>query len=111
MAATETSNPSSEHEESNLIKRYFSTLEQWKDMELWAAEETSKDDGSKLDVAKKRKRSLGDESVAKKKMKGSIPGARPWDRNAFVQRLSTFSISRCVVCRSCSIALYLVLVQ
>jgi len=80
---------------SNLIKRYFNTLEQWKDIEIRSTEEANKDlFPISSDVAKKRKRSVDEESIAKKKMKGCIAGARPWDRNAFVQRLSTFSISR-----------------
>ena len=82
---------------SNLIKRYFNTLEQWKDIEIRATEEANKDlFPISSDVAKKRKRSVDEESIAKKKMKGCMAGARPWDRNAFVQRLSTFSISRSV---------------
>ena len=98
MATDGTSNQRSEKTDLNLIKRYFNTLEQWKDMELWTAADTSKDQPSgSSNIAKKRKHSGGEESGAKKKMKGSISGARPWDRNAFVQRLSTFSISRYVI--------------
>ena len=93
MATDDTLN--SGHGESNLIKRYFSTLQQWKDMDLWTPEQTSKDPLATVPIsAKKRKRSIGEDSGAKKKTKGLIPGARPWDRNAFLQRLSTFSISR-----------------
>ena len=96
MATTDgTSSPSSGHGKSNLINRYFSTLQQWKDMDLWTPEETSKDPRATLpSAAKKRKRSISEDSGSKKKTKGLIPGARPWDRNGFLQRLSTFSISR-----------------
>ena len=100
--ATEISSHGSEHGEPNLIKRYFNTLQEWENIELWETEETRKDSSSKTcDAAAKRKRSVGDESGDKKKFKGSIAGARPWDRSAFVKRLSTFSISRYVIRTSC----------